>query len=96
MRRKNTEQIGSVIGQFMRQEGLETPYNQFRIIKAWPEVMGEGINKYTGKLFVQNQTLNIQILTPTLRQNLMMEHRALARRLNEYIQAQVIEDIKFF
>jgi len=95
MRRKNTEQVGMVIGQFLRQEGLETPYNQYRIIQAWPTVMGEAINKYTRQIFVRNQALNVQIISPTLKQNLMMEHRALARRLNEYIGSQVIEDVKF-
>lgn len=96
MRKKNTEQIGDVIHQFLRQEGIETPYNQWRIVQAWSEVMGEGIQKYTGNIFVKNQTLHIQILSPALKQNLLSEHRVLARKLNEHINAQVIEDIRFY
>lgn len=96
MRKKNTERIDDVIVQFMRAEGIETPYNQWRIVQAWPKVMGEFIQKYTGNIFVKNQTLHIQITSPALKQNLMSEHRNLARRLNEYINAQVIEDIHFY
>ncbi len=96
MRRKNTERIDEVIIQFMRAEGIETPYNQWRIVQAWPEVMGDGIQKYTGAIYIKNQTLHVQILSPALKQNLMLEHRNLARKLNEHINAQVIEDIHFY
>ncbi|MBQ0022908.1 MAG: DUF721 domain-containing protein [Prevotellaceae bacterium] len=96
MRRRNTEQIGDVVLQFMRQEGIETPYNQYRVIKAWPQIMGESIQKYTTNIFIKNQTLNIQLSSPALKQNLQAEHRSLARKLNEFIGAQVIEDVRFY
>lgn len=95
MRRRNTEQIGDVIRQFMRLNGIETPYYQHRIVEAWPEVMGTSIQRHTGNIFVKNQTLHIQITSPAIKQNLLMEHRALARKLNEHVGAQVIEDIQF-
>ena len=95
MRKRNTEQIGDVIHQFLRQSGIETPYNQYRLVEAWPAVMGEGIQRYTGNIFIRNQTLHVQITSPAVKQNLMMERRSLARRLNEHVGAQVIEDIRF-
>jgi len=96
MKKSNTEQIGDVIRQFMRQEGIETPYNQFRLVQSWPSVMGENVAKLTGDIFIKNQTLFVQIKSPVLKQNLMMDHRGLARRLNEYVGAQVIEDVKCY
>ena len=82
--------------QFLRLNGLETPYNQHRLIQAWPEVMGKGIQRYTANIFIKNQTLHVKITSPAVKQNLLMEHRALAQRLNEHIGAQVIEDINFY
>lgn len=96
MRRKNTERIDDVVLQFMRMEGIETPYNQWRLVNAWPEVMGPTVQKYTGQIFIKNQTLHVQLLSPAMKQNFMSEHRAIARKLNEYINAQVIEDVHFF
>ncbi|MBQ0046105.1 MAG: DUF721 domain-containing protein [Prevotellaceae bacterium] len=96
MKKSNTEQIGDVIMQFMRQEGIETPYNQFRIIQAWPEVMGAAIARLTGDTYIKNQTLYVQIKSPVVKQNLMMEHRSIARRLNEHVGAQVIEDVRCY
>lgn len=96
MRRSNTERIDTIIRQFMRINGIETPYNQFKIIQAWPVVMGEHIQRYTSNLFIKNQTLYVQITSPAVKQNLLMEHRALAQRLNQHVGAQVIEDIHFY
>lgn len=96
MRKRNTEQIGEVIQQFMRLNGIETPYNQYRLIQSWSAVMGEAISRYTGNIFIKNQTLHVQITSPAVRQNLLMEHRSIARRLNEYVDAQVIEDVIFY
>ncbi|MBR1668515.1 MAG: DUF721 domain-containing protein [Bacteroidaceae bacterium] len=96
MRRSNTERIDSVILQFMRINGIETPYNQFRLIQAWPVVMGPVIQRYTANIFIKNQTLHVQITSPAVKQNLLMEHRSIARKLNEHVGAQVIEDVQFY
>ena len=60
MRKSNTERVDAVIQQFMRLNGIETPYNQFRLIQAWPEVMGAQIQRYTGEIFIKNQTYLIR------------------------------------
>ena len=59
-------------------------------------VMGKVIAKYTGEIFIKNQTLHVQITSPAVKQNLMMEHRAFAQKLNQHVGAQVIEDIHFY
>ena len=43
MRKSNTEQLGNILRRYQREEGLETPLNQHRLINAWPDVMGQGI-----------------------------------------------------
>ena len=96
MRKSNTERIDAVIQQFIRINGIETPYNQYRLIAAWPVVMGPLVQRHTANIFIKNQTLHVQITSPAIKQNLMMEHRTLARKLNEHVCAQVIEDIHFY
>lgn len=95
MRRKNTEQIGDVIMQFLRSEGLETPLNQYRLIEAWKDVLGQGIGKYTGEMFIKNQTLHVHIKSSVLKQDLMMSRSNIIKRLNEYVKANVITEIIF-
>lgn len=88
--------MDAVIRQFLRINGIETPYNQYCLVQAWPVVMGPLIQRHTANIFIKNQTLHVQITSPAIKQNLMMEHRSLARKLNEHVGAQVIEDIHFY
>ena len=95
MRRKNAETIGQVLRQFLRQEGLETPLNQHRIIDQWYALMGEGVAAYTGEVYIRNQCLYVQIMSPALRDTLMMDRDRLVKRLNEAVGAQVITRVMF-
>ena len=96
MKRKHAIIIGDLVRQFLRDEGLETPLNQHRLISSWGEVMGKGILKYTGDLFIKNQTLWVKINSSVLRQELSVGRDQIVRRLNEHVGAQVVMDVKFF
>ena len=95
MRRTNSEAVGDLIRQFLRQQGLEAPLNEFRLIQGWEHVMGPVIARYTKNLTIRNQTLHVQLTSPVIRQELMMQRRELTARLNAYVGAQVIADIEF-
>lgn len=95
MRRSKSEQIGDVVRMFMRQEGLETPYNEFRLMNSWEEVMGLGIARFTGEKFIKNQTLYVKITSPVVKNELFMGRANIVRRLNEKVGSQVISDIRF-
>lgn len=95
MKRKNAESVGQVLRQFLRQEGLETPLNQYRLMESWTNLMGDGIAALTGEMFIRNQCLYIEIQSPALRANLMMERERLVKKLNEQVGAEVITRIMF-
>ena len=95
MRRQKAELVGDVVQQFLRAEGLETPYNEYRLVEAWPEVMGQGIANYTGEVVIRNRVLYVQLKSSVLRQELYMNRKRLVQKLNEHVGAQVIENIIF-
>lgn len=95
MRKQKAEPLGSLIRQMMREEGLETPYNEYRLIEAWPEVMGQGIASYTTSIQIRNRVLYVRMSSSVIRAELMSSRKNLVHRLNEYIGAQVIENIIF-
>ena len=96
MKRKQAQPIGDIIRKFLRDEGLETPLNQHRLISSWGEVMGNGILHYTGDIFIKNQTLWVKINSSVLRQELGIGRSQIVRRLNEHVGSQVITDVKFY
>lgn len=96
MKRTNSEQIGDILKQYLRDEGIETPLNQYRLIQSWKEVMGAGIEKFTGEMFIKNQTLYVKIKSSVLKNDLSMSRSNIVNRLNNQVGAQVITDIKFY
>lgn len=94
MKRSKTEPLGDLLRVYLRQQGLETPLNEYRLMQGWEYVMGPVVSRYTRNLFIHNQKLYVQIASPALKQELMMNRRALVERLNAYVGAQVIVDIK--
>lgn len=95
MKRSKTESLTNLLNEYLREQGLETPLNQQRLIEMWPLVMGETINRYTGVLFIKNQTLCVKILSASLKNDLMMNRSTLVARLNEAAGAYVISEITF-
>ena len=95
MRKSNAESIGLLIRQFMRQNGMESPFNEYRLIQSWNEVVGPAIARYTGDMYIKNQILYVHLTSSVLRQELMMGRELLVKNLNKKVGAQVIVNIIF-
>ena len=95
MFKRNSILIKDIILKNLRDQGLETPLLQKRLIDAWPVVMGETIASYTASLNIRNQTLFVHLTSPALRMELSMQRQDIVRRLNEHVGNQVIADVKF-
>lgn len=96
MKRHREESIGTLLMQFLREQGLETPLLEHRIIQAWTEVAGPTVSRYTGQLYIREGILHVQIKSPSLRQNLTMYQSELTRKLNEKVKSRVITSVRFF
>ena len=95
MIKNKPKQLGDLLMQFLRSEGLETPLLEHRIINAWPAVMGDTISRYTTDIYIKNSILWVKLKSPALKQNLLMMHGNITRKLNAYVKSQVITDVHF-
>lgn len=96
MMRRKEQNMGLLVRQFLREQGLETPLNEYRAVQAWPEVVGASIARYTGNINIRNSILYVQIRSAALRENLSFRRTWLARQVNEVVGAQVIREIHFY
>ena len=94
MKRNDAEPIGKLIQQFLRQESLESPLNEQRLLDAWPQILGPAAN-YPSNLYIRNQTLYVHLTSAALRQELMMGREKLVCALNQKVGATVITNIIF-
>ena len=95
MKRGETKSVAELVMAMLREEGLETPLNEHRLINAWGEVLGATINSYTKDLRIYNQVLYVTLTSWVLRHELFMNRKELVRKLNEHVRAVVITDIVF-
>ena len=95
MRRRNAQPLGDVIRQFLRLQGLETPLNEVRAVKVWPEVAGPLVAKLTSDVSFRQGTLYVKISRPALRQDLSMMRTELIGKVNAAVGAQVVQNIVF-
>ncbi len=96
MFRLKPKTIGEVLSRFLRDEGLETPLLQKRVIDAWDEVTGDFVARHTENKFIKNQTLIVKISSPALRADLSMQRTKIAEALNKRVGAFVISDIRIY
>ena len=96
MERHKTTPITNLLDAWLRSEGLETPLLQHRMIKGWAEVMGVAVAKYTGDINIYGNVMRVQIKSPALRQNLLMMRTEIAKKMNDFVKAQVIQEITFY
>lgn len=95
MFKRDVKDIRELIMRNLRQQGLETPLLQKRLVEAWPEVAGELIARYTLNTYIRNQTLYVHLSSPALRADLSMRRQDFVTRLNHAVGSRVIIDIRF-
>nr|MBP7471849.1 DUF721 domain-containing protein [Prevotella sp.] len=96
MFRKKVMNLDDVVNKFLREESLEAPLLQHRLLDSWDNVVGPLVTKYSGDKFIKNQTLFVKIQNPSLRQDLSMRKTELVEQLNKEVNSQVIVDIRFY
>ena len=93
MKRKKEQQIGALVNEFLRTQGLESPLNEDRLLMAWGDVMGKVTERNTGRLFIRNETLYAEIKSSALRADLMLRKVETVNKLNNFVGFRVIKDI---
>ena len=95
MFKREVQSVKDLILQAMREQGLETPLNQQRLVEAWPEVAGPVMARYTLNTYIYNQPLFVRLSNPALRAALSMMRQELVKKLNDYVGEQIITDVRF-
>lgn len=93
MRRKNTESIRDVINQFLKQNRLDKPLFEKKIVDAWSIVLGKSISDYTSEIYVKNKKLYVTITSSVLRHDLFLSKENIVKSLNKEVGMDVIEEV---
>lgn len=94
MRRQNTQHISQVLQLFLRENGLEKPFLEHKLVELWPKVLGSMVQRYTRKVEINDGVLYAYITSAALRQELFLCRFQLVEKLNNEVGAEIIKDIR--
>ena len=95
MFRRDVKNIKDLVMQNLRENGLETPLLQKRLVDAWPEVAGPSVARFTREVSIYNQVLYVKLSSPVLRTELSMRRQTFIDKLNHIVGAKIITDVRF-
>ena len=93
MRRKNTQSIGDVIGEYLETMKIRRKLKESRIEKDWAEMVGKNAASLTERVFIRNKVLFVHLKSSVLRNELLMMRETIIKRINEKAGEELINKV---
>ena len=95
MKRTEAKNIGQIIDELLKRENLDIALDEHRASAMWPQIVGDGINRYTIKRYVNNGVMTVHLSSASLSNELMLNRASIIQRINEALGREVIHEIIF-
>jgi predicted nucleic acid-binding Zn ribbon protein len=90
MRKSNTQTIGAVISDYLRELKIEKKVTEAGLINSWPSIVGPTIARQTEKVYIRNGVFYIHISSPVLRNEIAYMKTRIMEVLNEKAGQRII------
>ncbi len=94
MRRKEAQTLDSVLAEWIRENDLEKPLLEHRVVEQWGKILGPLIARYSRDIEVKDGLLRVRITNAALRQELFEQRFRLIQKLNDAVGGEAIKDIR--
>lgn len=94
MIKRDARDLRSILKEIMDNDSqLKSKIAEKRVIRAWNEMLGEGVAMYTSNIYFNRGVLIVYLNSSVLRAELMMNKKNLISKLNDYAEMKIIRDI---
>lgn len=94
MFKRDAQDLGSILKGLMEENTvLKSRIAEQRVLRAWKEMLGEGVSKYTSELYIKRGVLFVHLSSSVLRAELMINKSGLIKKLNSYAGMDIIRNI---
>jgi hypothetical protein len=94
-RRADTYTLKEAIGELLNAYKLRGKYNETYLVSSWSRIMGVAIANRTGRIYISNRKLFVQITSAPLKSELAMSKSKIVEILNREAREDVLEDVIF-
>ena len=95
MKRTEAKNIGQIIDDVLRKEHLDVALDEHRASALWPQIVGDGINRYTIRRSVKDGVMTVHLSSASLKAELMLNRAAIIERINQALGRDIIHEIVF-
>ena len=79
----------------LKQENLDVALDEHRASALWPQIVGDGVNRYTIRRYVKDGVMTVHLSSASLANELMLNRASIVQRINEALGREIIRDIIF-
>ena len=95
MKRTEAKNVGQIINDLLQKEHLDVALDEHRASALWPQIVGDGINRYTISRSVRGGVMTVRLSSASLANELMLIRANIIRRINEALGREIIHEIIF-
>lgn len=95
MQRTYPRLISEIIEDALKAEGVSTTFKEQQACHLWPEIVGQGINRYTSRRYIDRGVMHVYLTSAALKQELAFHRARLVEQINERVGAHVVDEIVF-
>ena len=95
MKRTEAKNVGQIINDLLQKEHLDVALDEHRASAMWPQIVGDGINRYTISRSVRNGVMTVRLSSASLANELMLIRANIIQRINEALGREIIHEIIF-
>lgn len=95
MKRTEARNIGQIINDLLQHENLDVALDEHRASALWPEIVGDGINRYTIRRYVNDGVMTVYLSSAALKSELSLVRASIISRINEALGREIIREIIF-
>ncbi len=90
MRKSNTQKIGEVISEYLKELKIDKKIAETRLISSWSAIVGPTIARQTEKIYIRNGVFYVHLTSPVLRNELSFMKTRIIEVLNEQAGERVV------
>ena len=95
MKRTEAKNVGQIINDLLKKENLDVALDEHRASALWPQIVGDGINRYTISRSVRDGVMTVRLSSASLANELMLIRASIIQRINEALGRDIIREIIF-
>jgi len=89
------ENIGEIIYNLLKKKGLERRVYEYRVCKAWKDIVGEGIARRVKAVYCRDGILYLYSTDSLMRSEIYNLRKEIIKKINNFFNRKIVKDLKF-